>query len=72
MSNKKSKTAEDIAELLTKFAGAMETHVEDHPTLRGLIGQISRKAEAMVKPAKEGKAVQLSYADGQIVIESVT
>ena len=70
MNEKKSKTAKEIAAILVGVAGHLETEVEDHPTLRGLISQISRKAESIVKPNKEGKPVQLSYQNGQIVIEN--
>lgn len=69
MSEKKSKTAAEIAALLNKYAKTLDTHVEDHPRLRGLVGQMTRKAVAMTKPAKEAGPVQLSYADGQIFIE---
>lgn len=64
-----SKTAKEIAAVLTGMAQTLESEVEDYPTLRGLINQINRKAESVVKPNKEGKPVQLSYQDGQIVIE---
>ena len=64
-----SKTAKEIAAVLAGMATTLESEVEDHPTLRGLINQINRKAESVVKPSKEGKPVQLSYQDGQIVIE---
>jgi len=65
-----SKTAEDIAGLLTQFATGLDQHVAKHPTLRGLIGQINKKAQSMTRPVKEGKPVCLSYVDGQIVIEN--
>ena len=65
----KAKTAEEIATLLGKFATGLEDHVETHPALRPLIGQISRKATSLTKPAKEAKAVQLSYDAGQIYIK---
>lgn len=64
-----SKTAKEIANVLVTFATSLESDAEAHPTLRGLIGQINRKAESLVKPVKTGKPVQLSYQDGKIVIE---
>ncbi len=63
-----SKTSEEIAGLLAGISVTLEAEVEEHPTLRGLINQINRKAKSVIKPAAT-KLVQLSYHDGQIVIE---
>ena len=67
--SKKSKTAEEMSEFLTKIGEGLNEHVEDHPRLRGLISQINKKAVSLTKPAVEGKPVQLSYHDGEIHID---
>ena len=70
MSENKSKTAKEIAVFLEDVSKHLEIMAEDHPTLRGLVGQINRKAESMLKP-KEAQVVQLSYKDGKIIIEKM-
>jgi len=62
----KKKTAEQVSQQLTKFANSLTDQAGDHPALISLIGQINRKAEAIVRPSKP---VQLSYQDGMILIE---
>lgn len=64
-----SKTAKEIAAMLGDISVQLEAEVEAHPTLRGLISQVDRKATSVVKPPKEAQPVQLRCHGGQIIIE---